>query len=413
MTSPLRKKRQITPPSFRPTNNEMRGARSEERGRRLRFSATVALAVVAIACSVQAEPIKLQWGADKTPVKKESSPKTALKFVKPGVYTAPVEKRVAVIKLAAWESADAPRLTSGREENTRSVVVSREEGNAEGFRSAQLPTTGGATAQPAQPSTDDSLRSPFADTPEETPKLETPNFESPAKSMNENAAQPRGNSKLPPPRSNNTNQDNDQLGQELPSGLQNNDAGQFQPVLPAGPGPDQSPPMTNTDSGTIQAEGEKAKESCEKSLENLRAYTVDKVKLDIAIVGTEGEDFPFECSINDGQMFAGRCWDQTTYMWKASAMCHKPLYFEEEQLERYGHSFSPAFQPFVSGAHFFVTLPVLPYCMGVEPPCECIYALGHYRPGSCAPYMINPVPLSARGALIEAGAVTGAAAALP
>jgi hypothetical protein len=100
-------------------------------------------------------------------------------------------------------------------------------------------------------------------------------------------------------------------------------------------------------------------------------------------------------------------------MRKASALCHKPLYFEDEQLERYGHSFSPCFQPFISGAHFFCTLPVLPYCMGVEPPCECIYALGHYRPGSCAPYMINPVPLSPRGALIEAGVITGAAAALP
>ena len=154
-------------------------------------------------------------------------------------------------------------------------------------------------------------------------------------------------------------------------------------------------------------------ESCEKNLESLRAYTVDKVNLSIAIVGTEGEDYPFECSIDDGTMHAGRCWEQTTYMWKASAMCHKPLYFEDEQLERYGHSFSPCIQPFVSGAHFFCTLPVLPYCMGVEPPCECIYALGHYRPGNCAPYMRNPVPLSLRGALFEAGVVTGTAAALP
>ena len=100
-------------------------------------------------------------------------------------------------------------------------------------------------------------------------------------------------------------------------------------------------------------------------------------------------------------------------MWKASAMCHKPLYFEDEQLERYGHSFTPCIEPFVSGAHFFATIPVLPYCMGVEPPNECIYALGHYRPGDCAPYMCNPVPLSCRGALFEAGAVVGIGAAFP
>jgi hypothetical protein len=187
------------------------------------------------------------------------------------------------------------------------------------------------------------------------------------------------------------------------------------PILPAGPGPDQWPPtpVSTTDADALEAEGAKAKESCEKSLENLRAYTVDKVQLTIAITGIEGEDYPFECTIDDGQMFAGRCWDQITYMWKASAMCHKPLYFEDKQLERYGHSFTPCIQPFVSGAHFSCTLPVLPYCMGVEPPCECIYALGHYRPGSCTPYMCNPVPLSLRGALIEAGAVTGTAAAIP
>ena len=112
-------------------------------------------------------------------------------------------------------------------------------------------------------------------------------------------------------------------------------------------------------------------------------------------------------------MHAGRCWDQITYMWKASAMCHKPLYFEDEQLERYGHSWSPCCQTLVSGAHFFTRPFVLPYCMGVEPPCECIYALGHYRPGSCAPYMIEPLGFTWRAAAFQAGAVTGAAFAIP
>ena len=77
-------------------------------------------------------------------------------------------------------------------------------------------------------------------------------------------------------------------------------------------------------------------------------------------------------------------------MWKASALCHKPLYFEDEALERYGHSWGPCLDPLVSGAHFFCKLPVLPYCMGVHPPNECMYALGHYRPGNCAPYMMRP-----------------------
>ena len=44
------------------------------------------------------------------------------------------------------------------------------------------------------------------------------------------------------------------------------------------------------------------------------------------------------------------------------------------------------YQPVVSGVHFFGTLPILPYKMGVEQPWECMYALGYYEPGSCAPF---------------------------
>ena len=160
-------------------------------------------------------------------------------------------------------------------------------------------------------------------------------------------------------------------------------------------------------------EEQKAQTDCDEELAKLKASTLDDVDLSIVVAGTQGEDFPFECSIDDGEWHPGRCWCETTYMWKASALCHKPLYFEDEALERYGHSWGPCLDPFVSGAHFFCKLPVLPYCMGVTPPNECMYALGHYRPGNCAPYMCDPIPLSCRGALFEAGAVVGAAAVLP
>jgi hypothetical protein len=163
----------------------------------------------------------------------------------------------------------------------------------------------------------------------------------------------------------------------------------------------------------LNAEQAKAHQFCSEELAREKASTLNDVDLSISVPGTEGEDFPFECSIDEGTMYNGRCWDQITYMWKASCLCHKPLYFEDEQLERYGHSWGPCCDPLVEGAHFFCTLPVLPYCMGVNPPNECMYALGYYRPGSCAPYMINPVPLSYRGAAWEAGAAAGAAWVLP
>ncbi|MGD9632607.1 MAG: hypothetical protein AB7G28_05840 [Pirellulales bacterium] len=171
--------------------------------------------------------------------------------------------------------------------------------------------------------------------------------------------------------------------------------------------------LPNTEDTTLSDEGKNAHADCAKELAALKAHTLDQVDLSIAVTGDPGQDFPVECSIDDGTWHEGRCWDETTYMWKASAICHKPLYFEDEALERYGHSWGPYLDPLVSGAHFFTKLPVLPYCMGVHPPNECMYALGHYRPGNCAPYMIPPVPLSCRGAVFEAGAVVGAAAVLP
>jgi hypothetical protein len=315
------------------------------------------------------------------------------------------------VRLTAFEE-DAPRLTSGGGDDTRtrSVIVNREEAS-NSFRSAQLPTSGtgagttgaaGAGSSGAPPA--DRLRSPFGDTTE-PPPLETPQLNNPPIPDNRTIQVPNENIVPIAP----------QPTQPVQQPTTAPPAGQLQPVLPSGPkAPEQTGvPAPLTPTAAVEAEKGRAKESCDKSLENLRAYTVDKVNLKISVAGTEGKDYPFECSIDDGSQHKGRCWEQTTYMWKASAMCHKPLYFEDEQLERYGHSFSPCFQPFISGAHFFCTLPVLPYCMGVEPPCECIYALGYYRPGSCAPYMINPVPISPRGALFEAGVVSGAAAVLP
>lgn len=136
---------------------------------------------------------------------------------------------------------------------------------------------------------------------------------------------------------------------------------------------------------------------------------IREIKADIAAKST---DLPPECTLGDA-VYQPRQFAPTTYTWKASALCHKPLYFEDVSLERYGHSWGPILQPLVSGGKFFATLPILPYEMGIEPPCECVYVLGYYRPGSCAPYMLFPIPLSIRGGLVEAGAVVGAVFVIP
>ena len=121
---------------------------------------------------------------------------------------------------------------------------------------------------------------------------------------------------------------------------------------------------------------------------------------------------PTECSLGDDK-YEHREWLASTITWKAAALCHKPLYFEEVQLERYGHSAGPFLQPVVSGAHFFLNIAALPYKMGINPPNECRYALGYYRPGSCAPWLLPPIPLSTRGGLLQAGAILGGIYVIP
>jgi hypothetical protein len=144
---------------------------------------------------------------------------------------------------------------------------------------------------------------------------------------------------------------------------------------------------------------------CKQAAEALQRRDIRKVLIGLSVSGVEGNDFPCECELGN-VAYKGRSFSPMTFTWKATGTCHKPLYFEDVQLERYGHSWNPVVQPFMSAAHFFVSIPLLPYQMGLHPPNECMYTLGYYRPGSCAPYVIEPIPLSLRGALLEAGAAT-------
>ncbi len=106
---------------------------------------------------------------------------------------------------------------------------------------------------------------------------------------------------------------------------------------------------------------------------------------------------PVECGLGN-DVYSGRCWTPQTATWLATSLCHKPLYFEDIQLERYGHSHGPFLQPVASTAHFFTRLFFLPYNTAINPPNECQYALGFYRPGNCAPWLRDPIPISLSGA---------------
>jgi len=195
------------------------------------------------------------------------------------------------------------------------------------------------------------------------------------------------------------------------------DFGPAEPIAPGEPaGDDFGQRLSEPDLEPVDPRGEerdRAYQDCSGALAELKGSRLDAIDLSIRLEGDEGQDYPYNCTLDDGTMFTPRSWGEITYTWKASGLCHKPLYFQDVSLERYGHSWGPYVQPLVSGAHFFGRLTVLPYMMGLQTPDECVYTLGHYRPGDCAPYLIDPVPFTWRAALFQTGGVFGVAGVLP
>jgi hypothetical protein len=177
--------------------------------------------------------------------------------------------------------------------------------------------------------------------------------------------------------------------------------------IPTPPSSDQLPPDDlsqgiSTAPGDTSCKGYGA--DCLKAIRELQSRDISKIVVGLVIEGVEGEDFPCDCKLGgnvEAPVFAGRNFSRTCFSWTATGACHKPLYFEDVQLERYGHSWNPVLQPFMSAGHFFVSVPLLPYKMGLNPPNECMYSLGYYRPGSCAPYLIEPIPFSLRAAIYQ------------
>jgi hypothetical protein len=97
-------------------------------------------------------------------------------------------------------------------------------------------------------------------------------------------------------------------------------------------------------------------------------------------------DFAVERFRGDYPAYLPRGWEDSVYFWDAPSMCIGPLRYEEVNLERYGYSHCPPIQPVLSGMRFLVTTMALPYSLAAHPPGTCQYPLGHYRPGSPAPF---------------------------
>jgi len=100
-----------------------------------------------------------------------------------------------------------------------------------------------------------------------------------------------------------------------------------------------------------------------------------------------------------------RHWSLANYQWQATGQCYRPLYFEEISAERHGLGFG-CLQPVISAGHFFGTVPLLPYKMAVDSPHKPLSALGHFRPGTCAPWYHHPSPVRLDATLIQGGLIT-------
>lgn len=97
----------------------------------------------------------------------------------------------------------------------------------------------------------------------------------------------------------------------------------------------------------------------------------------------------------------------------AGEFCYRPLYFQEVNLERYGtsHGF---WQPVISGARFFATVPALPYLMTVHRPCVCRYWPHQFPAGRKAPcWEKEGPPFDLEAAGIEGLAVYGLILLIP
>lgn len=179
-------------------------------------------------------------------------------------------------------------------------------------------------------------------------------------------------------------------------------------------------PLPEPNNATIPSANAAVKDPCAAA----RFKPLNQLGISIAQPsGDSPTDFATPCwnQINSGPNGACRCWPVMCYQWDATCLCYHPLYFEEVNAERYGYvcggKCCPCreclWQPACSAAHFFGTIPALPYCMLADCPTECVYTLGYYRPGDCVPWCRNYPSCDPVAAVGTAGVYTGLIFAIP
>ncbi len=140
------------------------------------------------------------------------------------------------------------------------------------------------------------------------------------------------------------------------------------------------------------------------------AAPASKELRDRPVTGPAANVFGSSAAISSSALqsrFQPACFD-----WAAPGFYHQPLYFEEVNLERYGNYVGCSYcgdcaQSVISTAHFFGTVPFMPYKIGADPCCERQYTLGYSRPGNCNPCQLEYPEKSCHGAVYQGLATAG------
>ncbi len=121
--------------------------------------------------------------------------------------------------------------------------------------------------------------------------------------------------------------------------------------------------------------------------------------------------FPDEPVLSNTPYY-GRAWPQMKMIVPSHYVCHKRLYFEEVNSERYGWELG-IFQPIVSTGFFLKDFFLFPYHAGTEMCRRFDSSAGKCLPGDPVPYLLYPPELSATGTLAEGAVIATLLAVFP
>jgi hypothetical protein len=122
-------------------------------------------------------------------------------------------------------------------------------------------------------------------------------------------------------------------------------------------------------------------------------------------------DFPYEPPIST-ERYVARSFPPMTCEVEPNYLCHRRLYFEDRNSERFGWDLGPI-QPLVSSGIFFWDVLTLPYQLGTDPCRHYECNAGYCLPGDPVPYYLYPPQLSITGAVLQGGTVVALVGIFP